>query len=360
MESRRRALTHLVNAPCPPRASTRRAGAVLTVGAESEMSPVMPLGRVINALRHPIVIRRYLSNRRRLLRLRYRQRGNRGIFSVNFRRGGGFFAHMTWCMYVMSYCHDRHLIPHVTSDSPLYTDRERGADFLAYFFDRPERDLIDARVIERANVERVQELGLPTYCIAQMTLERAAMLVRRYMPIRQEIADEVDRFAERHFAPGSVLGVHFRGTDKRTEAPPVSRAECSAAIRRYLSEHPGLDRIFVASDEASFIGFIEGEFPSIPVCSCDDRRSDGDVAVHRLGFAGGNYEKGRQALVNCLLLSRCDLLIRTASSLSGWASVFNPRLPVVMLNQPHPQCLWFPDRCVVPRATLVEAMSNER
>jgi hypothetical protein len=47
------------------------------------------------------------------------------------------------------------------------------------------------------------------------------------------------------------------------------------------------------------------------------------------------------------------VLLRTSSSLSGWASVFNLRLPVLMLNQPYPKNLWFPERCVVPRATLL-------
>jgi hypothetical protein len=48
--------------------------------------------------------------------------------------------------------------------------------------------------------------------------------------------------------------------------------------------------------------------------------------------------------VNALLLSRCTALIRTASRLSAWSSVFNPQLPVVMLNRPHDGMVWFPER----------------
>jgi hypothetical protein len=114
----------------------------------------------------------------------------------------------------------------------------------------------------------------------------------------------------------------------------------------------------VASDEASFIGFIEDEFSSMPVVSCDDRRSDSGVALHHMDLGRGNYDKGRQALVNCLLLSRCDALIRTASSLSGWASIFNLKMPVYMLNQPYPRNLWFPDSRVVRRATLLNATED--
>jgi hypothetical protein len=60
-----------------------------------------------------------------------------------------------------------------------------------------------------------------------------------------------------------------------------------------------------------------------------------------------NRIKAREALVNCLLLARCRALIRTASFLSGWASVFNPELSVIMLNRPYQEALWFPDREVL-------------
>ena len=74
-------------------------------------------------------------------------------------------------------------------------------------------------------------------------------------------------------------------------APAMALRRISHALR-----HPSVS--FVASDEASVIRFIEGEFPSLRVVSCDDQRSEGNIAIHQLDFAGGNYDKGRQALVN--------------------------------------------------------------
>ena len=48
---------------------------------------------------------------------------------------------------------------------------------------------------------------------------------------------------------------------------------------------------------------------------------------------GDNWNKGRDAVLDCLLLSRCDVLVRTASNLGLCAAFFNPRLPVVLLNR---------------------------
>ena len=71
-------------------------------------------------------------------------------------------------------------------------------------------------------------------------------------------------------------------------------------------------------------------FPGRVVCLEMHRSVDGtpiDV------IQGDNWNKGRDAVLDCLLLSRCDVLVRTASNLSLCAGFFNPRLPVVLLNR---------------------------
>jgi hypothetical protein len=65
------------------------------------------------------------------------------------------------------------------------------------------------------------------------------------------------------------------------------------------------------------------------------------MAIHRV--KGGQYEKGEDALVNALLLSRCSTLIRTTSFLSAFTSIFNPKLKVILLNKPYDRYLWYPE-----------------
>ena len=79
----------------------------------------------------------------------------------------------------------------------------------------------------------------------------------------------------------------------------------------------------------------------------DTVRSVDGGAIHSRPEMGDNYIKGKEALINCLLLSRCNVLIRTASFLSAWSSFFNPKFPVIMLNTPYEHKLWFPDREII-------------
>jgi hypothetical protein len=72
--------------------------------------------------------------------------------------------------------------------------------------------------------------------------------------------------------------------------------------------------------------------------------------VHLSGRLPGNFEMGRDSLINCLILSRCRVLVRTCSLLSSWASIFNPALDVVLLNESFEGKSWYPDRIIAHQA----------
>jgi hypothetical protein len=136
-----------------------------------------------------------------------------------------------------------------------------------------------------------------------------------------------------HFGNFHVIGIHFRGTDKCGEAPRVPYEEVCAAVRTAIGVVGTEDwRLFVASDEQAFVDYMEDAFPDM-VFSWETRRStDGCPIDLRME---DNYKKGEDAVMDCLLLSRCHQLIRTASDLSLCSTYFNPDIPVVLLNEEY-------------------------
>ncbi len=141
--------------------------------------------------------------------------------------------------------------------------------------------------------------------------------------------------------------MHFRGTDKSSEAPRARWDDVAVAVRQRLAARPDLEVVFVASDEAEFPNFLARECTSRPVVARDDafRSTDGQP-VHVVSPGREAFAKGEDALMNCLILSRCESVIRTSSFLSAWASVFNPDLEVVRLNRPYDDTFWFPERAI--------------
>ena len=91
-------------------------------------------------------------------------------------------------------------------------------------------------------------------------------------------------------------------------------------------------RIFVATDEHDFLKFIKEAFPGKVISIEMDRSIDGSP-IHM--NARDPFLQGEQALIDALLLSKTQVLIRTQSNLSLWSSYFNPTLPVITLNQRH-------------------------
>lgn len=283
------------------------------------------------------------------------QRNNSGIYAVNIRARVGFFAQLNWCLGIFAHCQRYGLRPYVILSSPFYT-QSKGDNWFEYFFDNlllrdEDRRNIEQGLIRISRIDEIEQLGLPDYS-SQMSLESANRLFNQYVAIKCEIQCYIDSFVARNFRYKRLLGIHYRGTDKKNEADPVSVQAFINAVNSYLETDSRIDSLFVSSDEDSFIEAIRKEFSWLPVTTHDDKeRSRNGKAIHTQPNFGDNYVKGKEALVNCLLLSKCNVLIRTASFLSAWSSVFNPSLPVIMLNRPHFDKLWFPDREIVKRST---------
>lgn len=283
------------------------------------------------------------------------QRRNHGIYAVRIDARIGFFAQLNWCLYIFAHCERHNLRPSILLVSPLYA-RVKGENWLAYFFDsltltEADRQRLQDRSIQVSHITDIGQMGLPVEYQSQMTLESANRLLRNQLSIKPEIRDYIQSFVDQHFSQRTVLGVHYRGTDKKSEAPPVPWEYVAKTIANYLEANPRIDALFVASDEGEFIDWIRSRFNQIDVISHNDQeRSREGVAIHVRPNWGDNYIKGKEALVNCVLLSKCAALIRTASFLSAWSSVFNPELPIVMLNRPFKDKWWFPDAVVAQRS----------
>ena len=163
----------------------------------------------------------------------------------------------------------------------------------------------------------------------RLTRFQASELVKKHIHVREPILQEVDQFALNAFAHFYMIGVNYRGTDKKREAPRVSYETVFQTIVEHLPE-TGLWKIFVATDEHPFLEALQERFPG-RVIACDAHRSENEIGVH---FSPVDpYRIGKEALLDVLLLSRCHLLIRTSSNLSLWSTYFNPELPTILLNE---------------------------
>lgn len=248
---------------------------------------------------------------------------------VQYRPGTGMFSQLHDVlagikMYDLG--HYRGLEINFAQEGVYYTP-ERGDNWWSYYFEP----------IRLGSLTRAKSIiGDPPFSrpweIEKHTTRAVAFtLIQKYIHIKPEILAKIARFQARHFAGHHVLCVHYRGTDKLiADASLVTYEEMLDAVQKTLLKQPTKKwKIFVATDEQSFLEKMIDEYGDY-VCYYDSHRSAGKDPIHLA--ASDPYLAGEEALIDAVLLSRGNHLIRTSSNLSRWSTFFNPIIPVVQVG----------------------------
>ena len=178
---------------------------------------------------------------------------------------------------------------------------------------------------------------------------RNAALVAAWVRVRAEILMEAESEWQRLVhSGGPVIGVHLRGTDKFV-APKVPPERYYALIDAFLAHHGNARRpgrrlgnggsggsgggrrplIFLATDDLNYQRSILERYGAQRVLQLRDgkiSRAVGNSAVWMERDASTAHAKGLEVLLDTLLLSKCDFLLKSASAVSEFALYFNPRL----------------------------------
>ncbi|PXW25369.1 O-fucosyltransferase family protein [Paraburkholderia caballeronis] len=278
------------------------------------------------------------------LAIRAQQRLNHGVFSIEIREISGFFSVLQMVLFVLMYCDEKHLFPDISARGKIYGDPSGRTDWFGALFEPVGRGAAPspARKVRTSKVADLVHLGFRKRYERRLTIDDANRLFLSYYRPSASVTEEVDALCRSLDIGATTLGVHFRGTDKKLEAVPVSWQDFCALVASVLRENPQLTNVFVSSDEAAFIDYFTAQPFGVPVHVAPARHlASGGLPVHFSGHPG--LAIAREALVACLLLSRCGYLVKTPSYLSGWSKIFNPALPVRLASPPRPDAFWFPD-----------------
>jgi hypothetical protein len=219
----------------------------------------------------------------------------------------------------------------------LYYDPAYGLNSWNYYFEPinfgslENADVDYSAAIETGRISYLAEIGL--------SKPRMAELVNKYIHVKPEILKEVNEFVAENFNGNYVIGIHYRGTDKSGEAARISYESVSSAVKDFANEHQITDYlVFVATDEEQFLSYMQNIFEG-KVVSKDCLRSSSLNPVHYFNpNTVSPHNAGKEALMDCLLLSKCNHLIRTSSCLSLVSTYFNPDLSDHELNKRITHC----------------------
>jgi hypothetical protein len=247
---------------------------------------------------------------------------------IGYNPGSGLFSSFFCVLNHLYWCSVKDRIPVVYWDkNHFFYTSQWGNNVWSYYFD-PVSHLKYSKKDTPMNYNYPSPEFVPyAFDYRAMTSEmrmRAYNLIARYIKIKQNIIDKIDRFYLQNMAGKKTIGIHLRGTDKYTEENPVS----IEVIARAANQYPDY-QFLIATDEQKLLdqarALIKGR-----IVAYDCYRSPNEKPLH-IRDKGNSYKPlpgqlGEDVLVEAILLSRCDKLFHTYSNVSFGALCFNPNL----------------------------------
>lgn len=214
-------------------------------------------------------------------------------------------------------------------NSPYY-DADYGANWWEYYCEPIRLGSRENAYIKKTNVRYGKYASITERHLSRFQVYE---LIQKYIKIKEPILEKVKEFTLENFDGFHIIAIHYRGTDKITEAPRISYDEVISRVNKYVTRF-NLEnyRIFIASDELEFIQCLQNTFPGLVLTYSTLHAVNGEPLHH---VNSNPYLQGEEALIDCLLLAQGNVLIRTSSNLSRWSTFFNPTIPCIELNEKY-------------------------
>ena len=134
---------------------------------------------------------------------------------------------------------------------------------------------------------------------------------KRYLQPCDRVQGLLDQFTKTHFQP-RMLGVHIRATDMQAPTEKILRV-----VQRQIREQD-CNGVFCATDNADVEDRVRSMFPN--VVTLPKGMARGGIPLHYDPECGDRVERATQALVDILLLSKCNSLVYASRSSFGYVA----------------------------------------
>jgi len=180
---------------------------------------------------------------------------------------------------------------------------------------------------------------------------QASVLIEKYVRPRPYIQEKIAAFYDENLKGHYCVGLHVRGTDAISKKQlwgsrrlgSLHMDKYVAAVEGALNEHPEA-KVFVATDDQSSLDALAAKFPSHVVAYDSIRHTGGEAAgAGPTGWIMPTYitedrdkaaKNGEEAVIEYLLLSKCDLLVHNGSALARTALLTAPNLRHINTHPP--------------------------
>ena len=182
-------------------------------------------------------------------------------------------------------------------------------------------------------ISDINKLTQITYVGTELTRIAANKLICKNL-LSPYICRLRDEFYNSYMIGKKLIGVHYRGTDKvMGPGRELERVPYEYVFK--LPDQCSREKFFfIATDEEEFIQAAIMRYPGRVIFTNAQRSSDAH-SVHFSKNTISPFNLGLQAILDALLLSRCDFLYRCDSNLSLASLFFNYKLKSINMTEQY-------------------------
>ena len=178
-------------------------------------------------------------------------------------------------------------------------------------------------------------------------------LMKKHLVVRDHILKKIDDFKSKYFDGNKILGIHIRGNEifHDNTRPKLSFNYYKHKIDLYLDKG-NYNKVFVCSDQIHTINKLKdiyGEKMIVYPTLTYSPNGSHDY-VYQKSLPNEGYIRGEDILIESILLTKTDFLLRTLSGITLYSTIYNPELDYCdidspfysikdYISQPHPSIL---------------------
>ena len=159
-------------------------------------------------------------------------------------------------------------------------------------------------------------------------------IVKKYIKFNKQLVNESKLFIRSNFKGKKILGVHFRGSDQKTQErhPYPATIEQIKTKIEFLFKKKNFDKFFLVTEEKKYFDYFKknmknkmlhtNSFVSNKVNIFNDNNRN----LHR-------YKVGKENIINMICLSKTDHILCVSSNLADASIFFNDKkIPVTKID----------------------------
>tara|TARA_B100000787_G_scaffold37112_1_gene26109 strand:+ start:33 stop:1067 length:1035 start_codon:yes stop_codon:yes gene_type:complete len=255
---------------------------------------------------------------------------NKRFYVIQRFIGGGMFSNLNYIIHHLKLALDLNCIPIIDMENfpTKYNEKNKINNtknaWEYYFYPLNKYKLSDVYKSKFVIISDKKTRRLKEFDTFESLSEEHFKIFKKYIKIKKPILDDITKFFNKNLKKDKVLGIHFRGTDMKTQERhpfPATTKQIISLIEKSLKKEK-FTKIFLVTEELNYQKILKKKYGSM-ICFYNSFRSNNPDIFGSHMRKNHRYLIGRENIIDMILLSKVKKIICTNSHLPDASNFMN-------------------------------------